>query len=74
LVLAVWFTCRSSTGSRRADESGRRKPHGAPGPTCAAPATVRQTGHRQGSEPPDIDPAALKQPLSALNKCLGRPA
>ena len=58
LVLAVWFTCRSSTGSRKVASLARQHP------TCAAPATVKRTS--------SLAPLLSHKPLDALNKRLGR--
>lgn len=40
-MLAVWFTRRSSTGSRRVTSLARQ------GSTCAAPATVKRTSFHE---------------------------
>ena len=68
LVLVVWFTCRSSTGSRSFQPTKYFFfVHGmVVKPACAAPATVKQTKCLR------VFPSCPTQPLVALNKQLGR--
>ena len=61
LVLAVWFTRRSSTGSRSPNRLWQRLPSVRPRSACAAPATVKRTNCSRGFALSHIATGCLEQ-------------